>query len=90
MAGEAFLVERRAGGEKAEQAETREAVRTVALLPLAEAIERIDPRLRERMTELLRADFREVVRWEAPVSEEVREAVSSPLDVEVGEEESES
>lgn len=38
----------------------------VKLLSLAEAIERVDPALREAMSERLRAEFRQVVRWEAP------------------------
>lgn len=37
----------------------------MALLPLAEAIERVDPVLREVMSERLRADFRQVIRWES-------------------------
>ena len=39
---------------------------SVALLPLDEAIQRVDPRLREVMSERLRAEFRQVIRWEAP------------------------
>lgn len=40
----------------------------VELMSLGEALERIDPRLREEMEARLRAQFREVVRWEEPAS----------------------
>lgn len=45
-----------------------EVEKAVELMSLGEALERIDPRLRDEMEVRLRAQFREVVRWEEPAS----------------------
>lgn len=54
--------------ESAVESSKVEATESVELMSLGEALERIDPRLREEMEARLRAQFREVVRWEEPAS----------------------
>lgn len=60
------------------ESSANDAAGTVELMSLGEALERIDPQLREEMEGRLRAQFREVVRWEEPASA----GQAQPADVE--------